>query len=384
MPHHRSDAESVENDGRTFPRDSRLPADPSAGDDRSPTSPPDRPPARDRTDDGGIGVSLPRRIARRFGFAVFAAYAVVSVLFALVTFAPNPQLAVLLDRQASTAAEAREIRREFRQARGLDEPLLNRYLDWLIDVPTLDWGQSYGTMGLSSVQYGPRYEAGVEVTSLVADALVPTLRYVVPAVIFAVAGGLAIGLYAATHREGLLARLVTTLTHFGFSVPNFLLAEVLLLFVFSETGLLQGLAPEPGSLLVTTVLPAAIVGTSLLAGQMRYARAQSLEYANTEFIRLVRAKGAGSRRVARHLLRNAAIPLLALFFTDMIGILVVNVFVIEFVFGIPGIGGLSLVAFQQQDLPVILGSTMVIVFVGIGGNFLQDVAALVLDPRIES
>ena len=329
-------------------------------------------------------MSLRGRIARRFGFAVFAAYAVVSVLFALVTFAPNPQLAVLLDRQASTAAEAREIRREFRQARGLDEPLLNRYLDWLIDVPTLDWGQSYGTMGLSSVQYGPRYEAGVEVTSLVADALVPTLRYVVPAVIFAVAGGLAIGLYAATHREGLLARLVTTLTHFGFSVPNFLLAEVLLLFVFSETGLLQGLAPEPGSLLVTTVLPAAIVGTSLLAGQMRYARAQSLEYANTEFIRLVRAKGAGSRRVARHLLRNAAIPLLALFFTDMIGILVVNVFVIEFVFGIPGIGGLSLVAFQQQDLPVILGSTMVIVFVGIGGNFLQDVAALVLDPRIES
>jgi peptide/nickel transport system permease protein len=62
---------------------------------------------------------------------------------------------------------------------------------------------------------------------------------------------------------------------------------------------------------------------------------------------------------------------------------VVNVFVIEYVFSIPGIGGLSLVAFQQQDLPVVLGATMVIVFVGIGGNFLQDVAYLVLDPRVE-
>ena len=331
------------------------------------------------TDDGGSSVSLRGTIARRLAFSVFAVYVVISLLFGLVTFAPNPQLSVLL-QQASTEGEAREIRREFRRSRGLDEPILDRYLDWLIDVPTLDWGQSYGTIG---AQYGPSYEANVAVTKLVADALVPTLRYVVPAVAFAVVGGLAIGLYTATHRESRLARVVTSLTHFGFSIPNFLLAEVLLLFVFSETGLLQGLAPGPGSLLVTTMLPAAIVGTSLLAGQMRYARAQSLEYANTEFIKLVRAKGAGTRRVARHLLRNAAIPLLALFFTDMIGILVVNVFVIEYVFSIPGIGGLSLVAFQQQDLPVVLGATMVIVFVGIGGNFLQDVAYLVLDPRVE-
>ena len=190
-------------------------------------------------------------------------------------------------------------------------------------------------------------------------------------------------MYTATHRESRLARVVTSLIHFGFSIPNFLLAEVLLLFVLGRSELLAGLGPGTYSLLRSVVIPAAIVGTSLLAGQMRYARAQSLEYANTEFVKLVRAKGAGTRRVARHLLRNAAIPLLALFFTDMIGILVVNVFVIEYVFSIPGIGGLSLVAFQQQDLPVVLGATMVIVFVGIGGNFLQDVAYLVLDPRVE-
>ena len=100
-------------------------------------------------------MSLRGTIARRLAFSVFAVYVVISLLFGLVTFAPNPQLSVLL-QQASTEGEAREIRREFRRSRGLDEPILDRYLDWLIDVPTLDWGQSYGTIG---AQYGPSYEA---------------------------------------------------------------------------------------------------------------------------------------------------------------------------------------------------------------------------------
>src|SRR5699024_9754728 len=94
----------------------------------------------------------------------------------------------------------------------------------------------------------------------------------------------------------------------------------------------------------TTVLPAIVLGTSLLTGQIRYTRAQSLEHVGTEFVKLVRAKGARRWRVARHLLRNAAVPLLSLFFADMMGIVVLNVFVLEYVFEIPGLGGLGLVA----------------------------------------
>lgn len=105
------------------------------------------------------------------------------------------------------------------------------------------------------------------------------------------------------------------------------------------------------------------VGNELPRRTAPVSRAQSPENIDAEFIELVRAKGTGSRRVARYLLRNATVPLLSLFFVDMLGIVVLNAFVIEYVFGIQGLGGLSLVAIQSRDILVILGTSLVIVLV---------------------
>ena len=125
-----------------------------------------------------------------------------------------------------------------------------------------------------------------------------------------------------------------------------------------------------------------MLGTSLLAGQARYARAESSEYVNAEFVKLLRAKGASGWAVARHLLRNAAVPLLSLFFADLLVIVALNIFVLEVVFGIPGLGQLSYEAIQNRDLPLILGTVMVLVFAGIFGNLFQDITYRTLDPRI--
>ncbi len=209
------------------------------------------------------------------------------------------------------------------------------------------------------------------------------LSYVIPAMVIAVVGGIAIGLFTATHQHTMLDRLGTSITYLGFSVPNFWIAGMVLLFVLGGSSMVASSSAVTHDILGSVIFPALILATSLLAGQMRYARGQSLEYLNADFIKLVRAKGASEWHVARHLLRNAAVPLLSLFFTEMLGIVVLNIFVIEYVFGIPGLGGLSLFAYQEQDLPVILGTTMIIVFFGIAGNLLQDIAYLVLDPRVE-
>nr|WP_049913040.1 ABC transporter permease subunit [Halococcus thailandensis] len=66
----------------------------------------------------------------------------------------------------------------------------------------------------------------------------------------------------------------------------------------------------------------------------------------------------------------------------MLGIVVLNAFVIEYVFGIQGLGGLSLVAIQSRDIPVIFGTSLVIVLVGVLGNFVQDVVSIIVDPRV--
>ncbi len=132
------------------------------------------------------------------------------------------------------------------------------------------------------------------------------------------------------------------------------------------------------------MLLSAVLDISLLAGQLRYARAESCEYVYREFVKLLRAKGASNWRVARHIVRNAAIPLLSLFFADLIGTLVVNVFVLEFISSVRGIGTLGLQAIQHRDLPLILGVAIIIAFAGILGNLFQDLAYLGLDPRVES
>ncbi|WP_435159484.1 ABC transporter permease subunit [Haladaptatus sp. DFWS20] len=132
------------------------------------------------------------------------------------------------------------------------------------------------------------------------------------------------------------------------------------------------------------VLPAGILGVSLLAGQLRHARAESREYVYRDFVKLLRAKGASTRLVARHILRNAAIPLISLFFVDFIGVLIVNVFVLEQVLNIPGIGFAGLIALEQRDLPLIIGIAMTIAVAGIASNLIQDIAYISLDPRVES
>ena len=331
------------------------------------------------------------QIVRRAAFAVFAAFLVISLVFAFVAATADPFTGQLARAAALESAEegtpvkqtdAWERLIKYRQQRNLDEPIGERYVDWLGDVATLDLGTAFGTTSTGTM-YGQSYPEGTPVTSLVGSAVSRTLSYLIPAIVFSVVGGVALGVYTATRQHTLIDRFGTAVAHFGFSLPNFWLAQVVVLSGIGVGGLLSGAPGRANGLLYTVVFPAAVLGTSLLAGQLRYARAQSLEYIDAEFIKLVRAKGAGTGRVARHLLRNAAVPLLSLFFADMLGIVVLNVFVIEYVFGIQGLGGLSLVAIQSRDMPVILGTTMVIVLVGVLGNFVQDVVSLVVDPRIE-
>ena len=329
-------------------------------------------------------------VARRVIFAMFAAYLVLSTVFVFVALTPDPRVGELTYAATSQAnnqripveqTDAWEQLQTYKAERGLNEPFLERYENVLVSYTTFDWGESYGADGQTTFggSYGSGYAANVPVIGLVGNALGHTLRYVLPAVLFAVVCGLGAGLYSATHQRSLLDRLGTSVAYLGFSFPNFWLGTIALVLV--GTG--GWLGVRSGSeFLRTTTLPAAVLGTTLFAGQLRYTRAQSLEYIDAEFIKLVRAKGATNGRVGRHLLRNAAIPLLSLFFADMLGLLVLNIFVIEYVFGIPGIGSLGLVAVQGRDLPVVLGTTMVIVLFGVAGNLLQDVAHRMVDPRI--
>lgn len=327
-------------------------------------------------------------LARRLAFAVLAVYVVISISFLFVALTPDPHTAAIAHGMANNGATAEEITEAvtaYRASRNLDDPLIERYLRWVVDITTLDWGVSYD-------MHRP-------VVSLLAQRLPYTLLYALPGMIIAMVGGISMGLYSSLYRGRLLNSVGNAFASIGMGVPNFWLAEVGL-FVFAihlgwipesmgtehiPTGLHQaGAGVLHTETLTFAILPAAILGFNLLAGQLRYTRAETSEYVNTEFVKLLRAKGASESRVARHVLRNASLPLISLFFADMIGVLLIHIYVLETVFGIPGIGDLSYLAINNHDMPLVLGTTMVLVFFGVLGNLLQDVAAFVLDPRLEN
>jgi peptide/nickel transport system permease protein len=207
-----------------------------------------------------------------------------------------------------------------------------------------------------------------------------TLVYVLPAVLFATVGGIATGIYSALYSKSAFDRVSTFSSYVAYGIPSFLLALLAIRVVDPAIGNAFRLIPGFRAVL----LPAAVLGTSLFAAQFRYTRAQSTEYIGQEFVTLLRAKGASNRLVARHLLRNAALPLLSLFFVDLLGVLVVNVFVLETVLGLPGFGGVGLQAILNRDMPLIIGITLTLATVGIVANLVQDAAYTVLDPRVET
>jgi peptide/nickel transport system permease protein len=240
-------------------------------------------------------------------------------------------------------------------------------------VTTLDWGLSFST--------------GKPVVAMVGRGLLFTAAYLVPALVLAVGGGVALGLYSAVHDGSPLARLSVGLSYVGFGVPNFLFAWVLMWLVAVEFALFgRGLSEIAGVWSLRTAgnvgLASIVAGSSILAGQIRYARAESLERLGQEFVKLLRAKGAGPRTVTRHVLRNAAGPILSTAFTELIDVLLVAIIVIEQIFGIPGIGHLIYQGVFQRDLPLLIGASMVLAVLTVGGTLLQDLLHASFDPRV--
>lgn len=308
-----------------------------------------------------------RWVARRLAFVAVAVWVVLSASFLLVAATPDPNEArVAYAAAGDDDTNVSEALQRYREARNRDEPLRERYVTWMERAVTFDWSRSFSS--------------GRPVTGIVADALPRTAAYVLPAFVVATIGGLGLGVYRVLVPDSLLARGATFTAYSLGGMPNFWIAELLLFVIGTEFE--PGLQ-KLGQFEQTVLLPGLILATALLVSQTRFTRSQVAEYAETDFVKLLRAKGASRLRVARHLLKNAAIPLVAVAFTDLFGVLVVSAFVIERVFGIYGIASVLLRAVEQRNTPVVVGATLTIAYVAIAANVLQDLAYRRLDPRVD-
>ncbi|MBA3871996.1 MAG: ABC transporter permease, partial [Anaerolineae bacterium] len=262
---------------------------------------------------------------------------------------------------------------------GLDQPIPVQYVRWL-------GGALQGDLGFSLT--------GRRAVSLeIADRLPATILLGMSSLLVALVLSIPIALFSAIRRYTWGDYLITTLSFIGLSMPGFFIA-LLLMQIFSvqwrwlpTTGMHNVRESYKGIQAAIDVgqhllLPTIALAAASLARWVRYERSSILDVLSQDYIRTARAKGMTEGRILRvHALRNALTPLVTLIGLS-IPQLVSGSFIIEFVFGWPGLGLLAVNAALKRDFPIIMGVTMLSALFIVLGNFFADLAYHFIDPRI--
>lgn len=314
-------------------------------------------------------------VARRVMWSVVATFIILSITWGLLAATPNQDVGQLQFQAASSGGSAEMAEKAYEKSKGLDRSPWERYTTYMTNMVTLNWGWSDSR--------------SQPVTAAIANALPYTAIYSIPWTLLTVTLGPAIGLYSATHQYTKEDYAATLFAFFGYSIPNFWFG-IILLVVF---GVQLGWVPivfDPDAPVFSVemgkqlILPIIVLVTGSIGGLMRYSRAEALEYVQSDFVKTARAKGADEGRVlSRHILRPAAVPLMTILVADLLGLFLAASYLVEVVFGIPGLGQLTYRAIIAQDTALVLGTTLIGVFVAVIGNLLQDITYTVLDPRID-
>src|SRR5690242_6247919 len=252
-----------------------------------------------------------------------------------------------------------------RHAYGLDVPLPHQYWNY--------WkGVVHGNLGPSI-----RFNQGV--SSLIAQRYPYTLELTLASLLVAIVLSIPAGIRSAQRRNRWDDRLLSVISLFGLSFPNFALGPVLILFFAIKLGWL----PVSGTgTLAHLVLPAITMGGALAAILTRMVRTSMLEELAQDYIRTARAKGLPERTVVyRHALRNALIPILTVLGLQF-GALLAGAIVTETIFAWPGIGRLTIQAIGNRDYYLVQGCILAIGLTYVAVNLLTDVLYSVANPRI--
>jgi peptide/nickel transport system permease protein len=221
--------------------------------------------------------------------------------------------------------------------------------------------------------------------------LPPTVSLVIGATVLWLVFGLGVGILSATRARSLFDRVASVGVLIGLSLPVFVTGELLILVVFQPlytngfhfintgyAGITSGIGPFVGHML----LPWITLATVQAAVYTRLSRGQLLETLGEDYIRTARSKGLSERRVIfRHAVRAAMTPVVSQLGVD-IGQLLGGVVVVEAVFGLGGIGQVSVEAVGQDNLPVIIGFVIISAVFVVLANIVVDLLYAVLDPRV--
>ncbi len=298
-------------------------------------------------------------LLRRSGQVLVTLFGVITLIFFLQRLTGDPTY--LLVPETATQADIDAMRHTL----GFDRPLIVQYLSFLRQIVGFD-------LGLSVVQ-------NVPVTTIIASRLPYTLQLAAGALLVACGLGIPVGIVLALYRESVPARLLAGLVFAAQSMPTFW-SGILLIMLFAVT--LGWLPPSSIGGIENLIMPSVALGLLSMATFARITRTAILDELTREYVRSARARGAGmGRLLARHLARNASIPVITVAAIEISNLLAGAV-IVETVFAWPGLGQVTVQSILARDFMVVQGVVLLGAFVTIALNLLADVLYSAVDPRI--
>jgi len=319
-------------------------------------------------------------ILKRLGLMIPMLLGITLISFTVIHLAPGTptDMQTTLNPKASLEAQKR-----LRELYGLDKPLIVQYGDWLTRLAHLDFGRSF------SPDRRPVWDK-------IKERIGITLSLNLMSLIIILGVSIPIGVIAAYRAHSWFDQATTLFVFFGFAMPTFWLALLLIMFfgVYLDWLPISGLTSlnfrqfsfwqkvqDLGAHVTLPVLVAAFGG---LAGMSRYMRGNMLEVIRQDYITTARAKGLPERVVIfKHALRNALLPVITILGLSVPGLIGGSV-IFESIFAIPGMGQLFYGAVMARDYPLVMGELVIGAVLTLLGNMLADVGYALVDPHIRT
>ncbi|HSL57943.1 MAG TPA: ABC transporter permease [Acidimicrobiales bacterium] len=289
--------------------------------------------------------------------------------FMLLSLLPGDPVLTILGPNNVSPENIEAVRAEL----GLDDPLPLRYLSWLGDALTGDLGRSYQT--------------NQEVLEGIRERLPVTIQLMVMSLTIALVISIPLGVITAYRAGSRFDKAVTAISFGLLSVPNFMLALLLIIVFAVELGWLPAtgwtrLTEDPFQSIRSAILPAISLSVANVAVFTRLLRTDMISTLQDDHVMMAKAKGLPTSQILfRHALRPSSFSLMTLIGLQMAALIGGSI-VVEQIFALPGLGTYLIRSIQQRDLLVVQGVVLVLAVAYVVINFVIDVLYTILDPRI--
>lgn len=283
--------------------------------------------------------------------------------FALMVIAPSDPAEMKFTAQGVSPTEGQL--EAAREEMGLDKPFIRRYVDWLGNLLQGDFGNSYAD--------------NVPVAEKLFNALPSTVILTISSMVLTLVIAIPAGIFTAVHYNKVPDYIVRIITFIGMSVPNFLIALLLLYFVALKFKLLPVL---PSGSLEGLILPTLTLSIVMASKYIRQIRASVLEELGKDYVIAARSRGVKEKVILyKNVLKNSMVSIVTLVGLSF-GSLLGGTVVVETIFGWPGLGKLVIDSIGIRDYSVIQGFVVWMSVIYAAVNLLTDLSYRFLDPRI--